>query len=67
MVMILPKAVYDRIEGNFSAGIIDPEINDIKSEFSSYIMANITQQAKSEEPAGVAFVGYYYISALLWP
>lgn len=60
MVMILPKAVYDRIEGNFSAGIIDPEINDIKSEFSSYIMANITQQAKSEEPAGVAFVGYYY-------
>ncbi|MCD8276120.1 MAG: DUF5003 domain-containing protein [Alistipes sp.] len=63
MVMIFPKAVYDEIKSDLEGNIIDSEVNDIKSAYSTYIMANLTQEKKSDEPAGgVSFTGYYYMS-----
>lgn len=60
-VMVFPKAVYDEIKDNLKANIIDGETNDIQSRYTSYIMADLTQEIKSEEPEeGVSFVGYYY-------
>lgn len=62
-VMIFPKAVYDEIKSDLEGNIIDSEVNDIKSAYSTYIMANLTQEKKSDEPAGgVSFTGYYYMS-----
>lgn len=61
-VMIFPKAVYDEIEDDLQGNVID-EVNDIKSAYSTYIMANLTQGAESAEPeGGVSFAGYYYTS-----
>lgn len=62
-VMIFPKAVYDEIEDDLQGNVIDSEVNDIKSAYSTYIMANLTQGAESAEPeGGVSFAGYYYTS-----
>lgn len=62
-VMIFPKAVYDEIEDDLQSNVIDSEVNDIKSAYSTYIMANLTQGAESAEPeGGVSFAGYYYTS-----
>lgn len=62
-VMIFPKAVYDEIKDDLQGNIIDSEVNDIKSAYSTYIMANLTQGAESTEPEeGVSFAGYYYTS-----
>lgn len=62
-VMIFPKAVYDEIEDDLQGNVIDSEENDIKSAYSTYIMANLTQGAESAEPeGGVSFAGYYYTS-----
>lgn len=62
-VMIFPKAVYDEIEDDLQGNVIDSEVNDIKSAYRTYIMANLTQGAESAEPeGGVSFAGYYYTS-----
>lgn len=62
-VMIFPKAVYDEIEDDLQGNVIDSEVNDIKSAYSTYIMAKLTQGAESAEPeGGVSFAGYYYTS-----
>ena len=62
-VMIFPKAVYDEIEDDLQGNVIDSEVNDIKSAYSTYIMANLTQGVESAEPeGGVSFAGYYYTS-----
>lgn len=62
-VMIFPKAVYDEIEDDLQGNVINSEVNDIKSAYSTYIMANLTQGAESAEPeGGVSFAGYYYTS-----
>lgn len=62
-VMIFPKAVYDEIEDDLQGNVIDSDVNDIKSAYSTYIMANLTQGAESAEPeGGVSFAGYYYTS-----
>lgn len=62
-VMIFPKAVYDEIEDDLQGNVIDSEVNVIKSAYSTYIMANLTQGAESAEPeGGVSFAGYYYTS-----
>lgn len=66
-VMIFPKAVYDEIKDDLQGNIIDSEgdqaTHDIKSDYNTYIMANLTQGSESAEPEGsVSFAGYYYTS-----
>lgn len=63
-VMIFPKAVFDRIKGDLEGNIIDSEVNDIKSAYSTYIMANLTQKAEGTGPGeAVSFTGYYYTNS----
>ncbi len=61
-VMLFPKAEYDKVKDDMANQIIDEESKDIKSAYTSYILADILQEKYKEPAPGIEFVGYYYTS-----
>lgn len=61
MVLLFPGAIYEIVKNDLKGNLIDKETGDIKSKYTTYIMARLTQEKKNgQSEEGVSFAGYYY-------
>jgi len=54
-VMIFPKAVYDKIKGDWAGNLIDESTGDIKASYAGNIMTSITQEGWQEQGDRISF------------
>ncbi len=70
VVMAFPKAVYDEISGDLEGSIIETVTTEedgetytstgIASKYSSFIISNLTQEAKTEQADVIEFIARFY-------
>lgn len=58
-VMVLPRSVYDRVKGSLDS-LLDETTQDIKSAYTTFVVADLVQRKYVEPAPKVRFVGYYY-------
>ncbi len=62
VVMAFPIAVYNAIQNDLHAKIIDPETNEIYAQYNTNIVAVLKQDKKKEKADRITFgVDYYYM------
>lgn len=54
-VMVFPKAVYDKINGNFDGIVLSEDYMEIKSEYERYVAFDFTQSAPEGGNTGFTF------------